>query len=159
MATHQEHFVDLVAFEAGIAERLPARIERPLNQLFDQLFELLPSQREVEMLRPRGVRHDERQIDVGLRRRRQLVLGLFGGLFEPLQGHLVVAKVGPRIVFRESVGEVVDDIEVEFVAAQVRVTVRGLTSKTPSPSSRIEISKVPVLATFIIHAHAAMRYS
>src|SRR5262249_57357300 len=37
----------------------------------------------------------------------------------------------------------VDDRLVEVVAAEMIVAVRGLTSKTPSPSSRTDTSKVP----------------
>ena len=42
---------------------------------------------------PDGVRRDERQVDVGRRLLRQVLLGPLGRFLEPLQGHLVLAQV------------------------------------------------------------------
>src|SRR5437899_3153280 len=49
-----------------------------------QRLQLRASQRKHQMLRTRGVRGDEGQVDLGLERRRQLHLGLLRGLLEPL---------------------------------------------------------------------------
>ena len=53
---------------------------------------------------------------------RQVLLGLLGGLLEPLQGHLVLAQVDPLLLL-ELVGDVVDQRLVPVVAAQVGVAV------------------------------------
>src|SRR3546814_16176929 len=66
---------------------------RSLDQLFDQLFEVGACDRLDEMLRPVGVGGDERQVDLGRLRGRQLDLRLFGGFLQPLQRQLVTAQV------------------------------------------------------------------
>ena len=77
------------------------------------------------MLGTGGVRRDEREVDLGLERRRQLLLGLLRGFLQPLQRHLVLAEVD-ALVLLELRDDPVDDPLVEVVAAQVRVAVRGL---------------------------------
>src|SRR6266404_4958893 len=53
----------------------------------------------------------------GLRGRGQFDLGLFGGLFQALQGQLVVAQVD-ALLFLEFVGQIADEAHVEIFAAQ-----------------------------------------
>ena len=53
---------------------------------------------------------------------RQVLLGLLGGLLQPLQGHLVLAQVDPLLLL-ELVGDVVHQGLVPVVAAQVSVAV------------------------------------
>ena len=79
---------------------------------------------------------------ISVERARQLDLRLLGGLLQALQGHPVLGEVDPLVAL-ELLDQPVDDALVEVVAAEVGVTVRGRTSNTPSPSSRIEMSNVP----------------
>ena len=72
-----------------------------------------------------GIRRDERQVDLGLRRGRQLDLGLLGGFLQPLQRQLVAAQVDALLLL-ELVGEIVDQPHVEVFAAQERVAVGRL---------------------------------
>ena len=65
-ATDQDHFVDLLGIEPRILERLLHRRNGPLDQVVHQLLELGPGQTDVEVLGPRLVGRDERQVDVGL---------------------------------------------------------------------------------------------
>ena len=65
---------------------------------------------------------DKRQIDLRLHGRRQLALGLFGRLFEPLERHAVVAQIH-ALIFPEFVGQIIDDPLVKIVAAQKGVAV------------------------------------
>ena len=88
-------------------------------------FELRARQLDVEMLRPGLVGRDERQVDVGLHRRGQLDLGLLGRLLQALQGELVVAQVDALLLL-ELVGEIVDDLLVEVLAAEEGVAVGRL---------------------------------
>ena len=76
----------------------------------------------VRCLGPVCVGRDERQVDVGLGLEREVLLGLLGGLLEPLQGHLVLAEVDPLLLL-ELVGDVVDQGLVPVVAAEVGVAV------------------------------------
>ncbi len=77
------------------------------------------------MLRTGRIRGDERQIDLSLRRRRQFDLGLFSGLFQALQGKLVVAQID-ALLFLEFVGQIADKAHVEVFTAKERVAVGGL---------------------------------
>ena len=111
--------------DAGILERLLAGFNRLLNEVVDQRFELGAGELHRQMLRTGRVRRDERQIDLGLRRRRQLDLRLLGGFLQPLQRELVAAQIDALLLL-EFVGEIVHEPHVEVFAAQERVAIRGL---------------------------------
>ena len=76
------------------------------------------------MLGAGRVSRDERQIDLRRGDARQLDLGLFGGLLQALQRHLVGAQVDP-VVALELVGKIVDETLVEIVAAEAVIAGRG----------------------------------
>ena len=88
-AADQDHFVDLGRREAGVLDRLPARLDRLLHQIVDQRLELGAGELHGQVLRTGGIRGDERQVDLGLRGGRQLDLRLLGGFLQPLQRELV----------------------------------------------------------------------
>ena len=111
--------------QAGVLERPLARTDGPRDQLLDQALELGAGQLEVEVLRARLVGGDERQVDLGLLGRGQLDLGLLGGFLQPLQGHPVLAQVD-AVVLLELVGQVVDQDDVEVLAAEEGVAVGRL---------------------------------
>ena len=71
--------------------------------------------------------------------RRELDLGLLGGLLEPLQRHRVPGQVD-ALVALELGDEPVDQDLVEVVAPRCVSPLVAFTSKTPSPISRIEMS-------------------
>src|SRR5215204_4992083 len=121
-AADQDHLVDLRSLDPGVAQRGAARIDRLLDQIVDQLLELRAGELDVEVLRPVLVGGDERKVDLGLHRRRQLDLRLLGGLLEALQGELVAAQVD-ALLLPELLGEVIDDLLVEILAAEERVAV------------------------------------
>src|SRR5581483_8208862 len=62
LATNEDHFVDLRSRYLRIGQRAFARLDRLLDQVTNQFFKLVARQRLVQMLRPRGIRRDERQI-------------------------------------------------------------------------------------------------
>ena len=109
----------------GILERLAARLDGLLDQVIHQRLELRARELQGQMLRTRGIRRDERQVDLGLRRGRELDLRLLGGFLQPLQRELVVAQVDALLLL-ELVGEIVDQPHVEVFAAEERVAVRRL---------------------------------
>ena len=123
-AAHEHDVVDLVA-HARVGEGLLGGAHEPLEQVVRQLLELRAGELQVEVLRPALVGRDERQVDLRRRGRRELDLGLLGGLVEALEGHLVVAQVD-AVVALELRGHPVDDRLVEVVAAEVVVTGGGL---------------------------------
>ena len=118
----QHHLVDLLGVELGVFERLHDRAAAPLDQRITHLLELCPSDGDLQVLGPRGIGRDEGQIDVGTLGRRELLLGLFAGLLEPLQGHRVFAEIDALLLL-ELIGHVIDQGLVEVVAAEVGVAV------------------------------------
>src|SRR5205823_48152 len=121
-AADQDHLVDLGGLDAGILQRVAARLDRLLDQIVDQLFELGARQLDVEVYGPVLLGGDERQVDVGLHRGGQLDFRLFRRLFQALQGELVVAQVDALLLF-ELIGQVVDDLLVEILAAEKGVAI------------------------------------
>ena len=93
-----------------------------LDHILDQGFQLGAGELDIQMLRPAGVGGNEGQVDVRLGRAGQFDLGLLRGLFEALQGELVLAQVDALVLF-ELGGQVVDDLGVEILAAQEGVAI------------------------------------
>ena len=124
-AADQHHFADFGGGEARILQRLAAGLDGLLDEIVDQRLELGAGQLHRQMLRPGLVGRDEGQVDFGLRGRGQLDLGLFGGLFQALQGKLVVAQVDALLLL-ELVGQIADEPHVEVFTAEEGVAVGGL---------------------------------
>ena len=80
---------------------------------------------DVEMFRSGRVHGQVGQVDVGLGGRRQLDLGLLGGLSDPLDGHLVLGEVD-ALVALELGHQVVEQRVVEVLSAEEGVSVGGL---------------------------------
>jgi hypothetical protein len=66
-----------------------------LDEVVDQRLELGARQLHGQMLRAGLVGRDERQVDLGLRGRGQLDLGLLGGLLQALQASLSLRRSMP----------------------------------------------------------------
>jgi hypothetical protein len=139
---HQHHLVNLRGREVGVRQGLLDRAEAALDQILHHLLVARPGQLHHQVLGAGGVGRDEGQVDLGLKQRRKLDLGLLGRLLQALQRHLVARQV--NAVFLLELGhDPVNDALVHVVAAQVGVAVGGLDLDQPSPTSRIEMSKVP----------------
>src|SRR5260370_43071 len=69
-----------------------------------------------------GVGGDKGQVDLGLKERRKLHLGLFGCFFQPLQRHLIFGQIDALFLTELGDGPV-NDALIDIVAAEVRVTV------------------------------------
>src|SRR5438270_149960 len=78
---------------AAIFQSEPARLHGLLNEIVHQRFELGAGELHGQVLGSRGVSRDERQVDLGLSRGRELDLRLLGRLLEPLERELVPAQV------------------------------------------------------------------
>ena len=85
--THQDHLVDLRRLELGVRQRLLHGCHRPLHEIIDQLLELRPGQRHVEVFGPRLIRRHKWEIDLRLLSGRKLHLGFLGRFLEALQRH------------------------------------------------------------------------
>ena len=121
--THEDHLVDIGRLEARVAERLFHRLHRAADEAVGELLELRAAQLHHQVLRPRGRGGDVRQVDFGLRRRRQLHLRLLRRLFQALERHRVVAQVEAVVLGLKLVGEEIDDHLVEVIAAEVGIAV------------------------------------
>ena len=76
------------------------------------------------------IHRDERLVDLGLGRGRQLDLGFLGGFLEPLECHLVLRQIDPVLLF-ELGGKVVDDPHVEVFPTKEGVAVGGFDLEKP----------------------------
>ena len=95
-----------------------------VDEVGDEILELCPGQRHDQVLRPGRIGADERQVDLGRCRARQLDLRLLRGLLQPLERDAVLAQVDPFGLL-ELLAQPVDDALVEVVAAEVGVAVGG----------------------------------
>jgi hypothetical protein len=101
---------------------LDDRAAAPLDQPVNQLLELGASDVQLQVLRTVRISRDERQIDVGRLRRAEFFLRLLARFLQTLQGHAVLAEVDP-LLFLEFAGDVLDQLLVEVIAAEVGVAV------------------------------------
>ena len=123
-AADEHHFVDLTGLNAGILQRLLARLNRALDEIIDQALELGTAELEREMLRTGSIGGDVGQVDFGLERRGQLDLGLFGRFLEALEGELVLLEVNALLLL-ELVGKIFDEAHVEIFTPEEGVTIGG----------------------------------
>ncbi|GAD60122.1 hypothetical protein MBEBAB_2372 [Brevundimonas abyssalis TAR-001] len=124
-AADQNDLVDVRGLEARVLEGLLARLDAALDQVVHQGFELGARELDVQVQRARGVHGDEGQVDLVLGDRGQLLLGLFGLFLEALQGQLVGAQVDALLLL-ELIGQIIDQTQVEVLAAEEGVAVGGL---------------------------------
>ena len=121
-AADEDDLVDLAGRKARVLERQLARLDGALDELLDQRLELGAGELDREVLGAGGVGGDERQVDLGLHRARELDLGLLGAFLEALQRERVLAQVDALLLL-ELVGEVVDDALVEVLAAEEGIAI------------------------------------
>ena len=129
-AADQNHLVDLGRRQASVLQRLAARLDRALDEVVDQRLELRPGQLERQMLRPGRVGSDVGQVDLGLGRRRQLDLRLFGRLLQALEGELVLGQVDALLLL-ELARQIFDQAHVEVLAAEEGVAIGRLDLEHP----------------------------
>ncbi len=121
-----EHDVlDLADAEARVAERLTADVDRALDEILGEAFEGLAIEHALQVQRFVATRgDDERQIDLGLARSRELALRLLGGVTQTLERHAVLAKID-AVLLLEPGHEPIDDASVEVLAAEECVARRA----------------------------------
>ena len=124
-AADEDDFLDVACRDAGIGEGLLTGFDRSLNQVVDQLFKFRAGQFHDQVFRPIGVCGDEGQIDLGFLRRREFDLGAFGGFFQALEGHSILAKIDALILL-ELIHQPIHDSLVEVVAAKIGISVGRL---------------------------------
>ncbi len=123
LTADQDDIVDLTDLEARVLQRNLARLDGARDQILDQRLELGARELDIQVLRSAGVGRDVRQVDLGLLRRRELDLGLLGGLLEALHRQRILTDIDAALLL-EFACEVPDDPQVEVLAAEERVAVR-----------------------------------
>ena len=123
--TDQDDILDLAGLHVGILEGLADGLNGAADQGVDQRLEVGASHAEVDVLGTAGISGDEGQVDLSLKRRGQLNLGLLGGLTDTLDGHAVTREVKTGLLL-ELADDVTDQVDVEVLTTQVGVTVGGL---------------------------------
>ena len=121
----EDDLVDVAARKTCVLHRLARRDHRALHEICRQLVELRTREREVEVLRTRGICRNKRQVDVRLAHARKLDLRLLCRLDKTLCAHLVLREVDAVLLF-ELLDHPVHDLLVEVIAAEHRVAVRRL---------------------------------
>ncbi|EMI50595.1 putative NAD-specific glutamate dehydrogenase [Stenotrophomonas maltophilia AU12-09] len=124
LAADQDHFADVARTQAGIVQGDAARLDRLLDQVVHQCFQLGAGQLDVQVLRTRRVSGDVRQVHFGLLGAGQLDLGALGSILQALQGQRILAQVD-ALVLVEFFNQVLDDAVVEVFATQEGVAVGG----------------------------------
>ena len=127
LAAHKNYFVNLAGGHAGIGQRLLAGLQRALQQVAYQLLQFGAGQLADQVLGSGCVRGHKRQIDFRLQRGGELDLGLFRGVLQTLQGHLVALRAQVETFLGLELGnEPVHNALVQIVAAQVGIAVGRL---------------------------------
>ena len=111
--------------QAGVLQRLAAGLDRALDEVVDQRLVFGARQLQREVFGTRSVGGDVGQVDVGLRRRREFDLGLFGRLLEALQRELVLGQVDALLLL-ELARQILNQAHVEIFAAEEGVAVGRL---------------------------------
>ena len=95
------------------------------EQIVDELLELGAAQLHREMARTILIGRDERQIDVGLHRGRELDLRFLCGFLQTLHGDAILGEID-AVALLELGRHPIDDALVEIVSAEMRIAVGGL---------------------------------
>lgn len=122
--TNQDDLLDLLGLETGVLQGLANGLDGSGNEGVDHLLELSTSELQVDVLGAGSVGSDERQVDVGLERRRQLNLGLLSSLTDTLDSHAITSKVESRSLL-ELANHVANQVDIEILTTKVCVTVGG----------------------------------
>ena len=123
LTAHENHVGDVGDGSLRVRKRLLHRFNRALHQVFDEAFKLRTRDRDVHVLRARGVRGNVREVHFRFLAARKFDLRLFRGVLQALQGEHVLREVAPRILL-ELVHQVLHQTMVEVFAAQERIAVR-----------------------------------
>ena len=122
LTTDQNHVVDVAGAQAGIFQCDFARLDRTLDQIFNQAFEFGTGNFHGQVFRAGCVHSNVRQVDFSLLTAGQFDFGFLGSFFQALQSHYVLFQIN-ALFFFELVNDVVDQALVEVFTAQESVAV------------------------------------
>ena len=116
---------DVGSLQVGILQGLADGLNSTADERVHHLLKLSAAELGVDVLGTGSVGSDERQVNVGLRRRRKFNLCLLSSLTNTLDGHAVAVQVNALLLL-ELVDKVADQGDVKIFSAKVRVTVGRL---------------------------------
>src|SRR6266850_1826481 len=93
-AANEHDFLNVIGRQLGVFQRQFYRLHRTFQQVIDHLLEPRAGQFFFHVNRATRACSDEGQVDFRLHHLRQLDLGLFRRVLQPLQRHLVLAQIG-----------------------------------------------------------------
>ena len=129
--TDKDNLGDLLGLEVGVLECFADGVNGPADKGIHHLFKLSTAELGVDVLGAGSIGSDEGQVDVGLRRRGQLNLGLLRSLTDTLDSHAVAVQVDALLLL-ELLDEVADEGDVEILTTEMSVTVGRLDLKDTS---------------------------
>ena len=123
--TNQDDILDLVGLQVGILQGLANRLDGTADERINERLEASTGHLLVDVLGSAGISSDERQVDLGLERGRQLDLSLLSGLTDTLDSHAVIGEIDSRLLL-EVLDNVADKVDIEVLTTEVSVTVGAL---------------------------------
>ena len=121
-SSDQNELVHFAFLPLGIAQAVFDRLDGALEEIVCELFELGPSQFLLYVLRSARIGSDKGEIDLVLLRGGEGYLGLFGFLFDTLNGIWLLGEINAGLSF-EFTDDPFHDAVVPVVSTQMGVTV------------------------------------
>ena len=157
LAADEDHIVYLRHIQVGVLEGGFHRAEGLLHQFLHQGFHLGAGEFLHQMFRAAGIGGDIGQVHLGLLGRGEFDLGLLRRLFQTLQGQRVVVEIHTGLLL-ELLGQIVDEAQVEVLAAEEGVAVGGehLEGVLAVGLGYLDDGDVEGAAAEVIHGHRAV---
>ena len=123
-AAHQQHLAQLAGGDARIPQGILHRLHGAGQQVAGHHLELRAGERQIQMVGAVFAHRNEGQVQLCAQRAGQLLLGLFGLLFQAAHGGGVAAQVD-AVGFLELRHRILHDPLIEIIAAQMGVAAGG----------------------------------
>ena len=124
LTADQNYVIDIAGAQAGIFQCDFTRLDRTLDQIFNQAFKFGTGNFHGQVFRAGCVHSDVWQVDFSLLTAGQFDFGFLSSFFQTLQSHYVLFQIN-ALFFFELVNDVIDQALVEVFAAQESIAVSG----------------------------------
>ena len=121
-SSHHHDLIQLLGRETSILEGIEKGLLAALQEVCGELLKFAAAERHDQMLGAAAVRCDKRQVDLRLRHRGELNLGLFSGFAQTLQ-RLAVSTQIDTLFLLELFDQPVNDAFIPIVAAEQGVAI------------------------------------
>ncbi len=127
-AADQNHLIDIFSTQTGVFHCRSAGRFKFIQQVANQCFQFGPGELNVQVFGSAGIGGDKGKIDIGFHRCRQFHFGFFGGFFQPLQRHFVIAQIDALILL-EFIRQVINKPQIEIFTTEMGIAIGGLNFK------------------------------